>query len=653
MPLRSSLSLQDAFHTLRTLWLDRITGSESIFCARLLGLAGIAVGADSVYDVTPLENKIRELANPIRIAQSGRRLRIQYTVLETGELVTVTESGKDIVKGILASASIPVFFPPVRLNGQHLVDGGVRQMTPLATAFDAEPPPDIIYVVYAQPTTLAPVSYEDSGTGFGVGAMAYLMRTIAILLNQIDLTDVAVALKINALKRHWETLRPQLPADNEAVHAIDAVLGPKRYAKIVEIRPRRQLSGDGLNFVPSEIRANYEYGREMALMLPAEDTLEDSYRSAVLTAMRRIRVRATLARQSVDTTVDLPVAKYYIERYLQGVRERPDLDRRIDQVNARAGDGVPTRELLREFSHEFSPDFATALLADRLLRDGKSRPFRQLYEHELAKARTGQIADTPPTADQYLFLFVPGWVYESVKELGADLAGPRQLITRRGIQNYLIPIAETGTIDANADHIAEELSRAASTGKRLVVTSASTGGPSTALALAKLGVRERERVKAWVNVGGLLRGSAIADVAVRLPRRLLTLAVCYIKGWEYASVQSMTTKRSRERFAMAAVVREMFCVNYIGIPFSGDVGPPARREYRYLRREGPNDGLTLITDALVPDAATIAVLGADHYHNDPEASLRTTAVTDAVLKYVDGIEGAPSNVVAHHVGSPA
>jgi NTE family protein len=279
-PATSLLNLQNAFFSLRSMWLDQITGSESIYCPRLLGLAGLAVGADSVYDVTPLENKIRQLANPTRIAQSGRRLRIQYTVLETGELVTVAESGGDIVKGILASASIPVFFPPVVLDGQHLVDGGVRQMTPLSTAFDTEPPPDIIYVVYAQPTTLAPVSYVDSGTGFGVGALAYLMRTIAILLNQIDLTDVAVALKINELKRHWEALRAELPDDDEAVQAIDAVLGPKRYAKIIEIRPSGPLSGDGLNFVPSEIRANYEYGRASAIMLPAEDTLEDSYRSA-------------------------------------------------------------------------------------------------------------------------------------------------------------------------------------------------------------------------------------------------------------------------------------------------------------------------------------------------------------------------------------
>jgi hypothetical protein len=294
--------------------------------------------------------------------------------------------------------------------------------------------------------------------------------------------------------------------------------------------------------------------------------------------MRRICVRATLAGQSVDTTVDAQVAKYYIERYLQGVRERPDLDRKIDEFHARAGDGVPTHEFLREFSREFSPDTATAFVADRLLREETSRPFRQLYERELANARAGQIPDTPPTTlDKYLFLVVPGFVYQSVKESGADLAGHRQLITRRGIQNYLIPIPETGTIDANADQIAEELSRAAATGKRLIVTSASTGGPSTALALAGLGAPERERVKAWVNVGGLLRGSAIADVADRLPRRLLSRALFYIKGWQYASVQSMMTERSRERFAMVAGVPEIFA-STISASRSRATSAPSRAE---------------------------------------------------------------------------
>jgi hypothetical protein len=359
--------------------------------------------------------------------------------------------------------------------------------------------------------------------------------------------------------------------------------------------------------------------------------------------MRRIRVRATLAGQSVDTTVDSEVARYYIERYLQGVKERPDLDWRIDEIHARAADGVPLREFLCELSVRFSPDFATAFLADRLLRHGKSRPFRQLYDRELAKARAGQIPDTRPTAHEYLLLFVPGWVYESVKHTGADLAGQRELITRWGIENYLIPIADSGTVDANADYIAKELSSALTTSKRVVLISASTGGPSTALALAKLDAAKRERVKAWVNVGGLLNGTAIADVAVRLPVSLYTRAVLYINGWDYASVHSMTTERSRERFAIAAAVQEMFCVNYIGIPFSGDIGLRTFVEYRYLRRKGPNDGLTLITDALVPDAVTIPVLGVDHYHRDAEANLRTAALTATVIKHLDAIASSVKN----------
>lgn len=270
-PFISLTNLQDAFRTLRLLWLDRVTSTLSVLCPRLFGLAGIAVGADSVYDTAPLERLLREFVSPDRLARSGRALRIQYAVLETGELVTVTDAGTDLIQGILASATVPVFFPPVQLHGLHLVDGGVRNNTPLGTAFETEPPPDVIYVVYASPAALEPTSYADSGSGFGVGAQAYLMRTIEILLNEIDVTDVEGALRLNTLKRHWEALRPLLPADHESVRAVDGVLGPIRYAQIIEVRPTRLLIRDGLTFTPREIRANYEHGREIALMLPPEE----------------------------------------------------------------------------------------------------------------------------------------------------------------------------------------------------------------------------------------------------------------------------------------------------------------------------------------------------------------------------------------------
>jgi hypothetical protein len=151
------------------------------------------------------------------------------------------------------------------------VDGGVRNNTPLATAFSAEPPPDEIYVVYASPRDLEPMALPDSGTGFGVGAQPILMRTIEILLNEIDRTDVDGAIKMNTLKELWEALRPELPAGSAGVAAMDAFLAPYRYATIVELRPTRLIIKDGLSFSPPEIRANYEHGREIALALPAAE----------------------------------------------------------------------------------------------------------------------------------------------------------------------------------------------------------------------------------------------------------------------------------------------------------------------------------------------------------------------------------------------
>lgn len=268
-PATSLRNLQDEYRALRRIWLEKITGNRSIFRTRLLGIIGIALGADSVYDTSALESLLQQSVSAEKLANSGRTLGVKYAVLETGDVVAVG-AGRDIVKSVLASASVPVLFPPVVLDGQHRVDGGVRDNTPLGTAFDAVPPPDIIYVVYASPLKLEPATYKDSWLGFRVGARDYLMRAMEILLNEIDITDTEGALKLNALKRHWEQLKPLLPAGHPSVQAIEAVLGPIRYARLIECRPETLLIQDGLKFVPDEIRRNYEHGKAVAAKLPRE-----------------------------------------------------------------------------------------------------------------------------------------------------------------------------------------------------------------------------------------------------------------------------------------------------------------------------------------------------------------------------------------------
>jgi hypothetical protein len=97
----------------------------------------------------------------------------------------------------------------------------------------------------------------------------------------------------------------------------------------------------------------------------------------------------------------------------------------------------------------------------------------------------------------------------------------------------------------------------------------------------------------------------------------------------------MTTKRSRARFNLFNVPEHILVVNYIGIPLSGDITKRARDGYLVLRSEGPNDGLTLITDEIAPGSITIAELGLDHYFLYPEIDLKTVAMTQTIINYLE------------------
>jgi Predicted esterase of the alpha-beta hydrolase superfamily len=262
-PSASVENLKQVYLSLRNLWLREITGNRSIFCKRLLGILRIPLGADSLYTVQPLENILKRSVDPQKLAQSNRDLRIQYVALETGELCTVKGDDPNILKKVLASATVPFFFPPVRLDGKHLVDGGVRDNTPLGTAFDSEPPPEEIYVIYA-----SPVKLEREDFTVMMNAQHYVMRSLEILLNEIDITDVDGARQLNTLKKNWEEVKPLVPADHPAVKGMNSVLDPIKFARIIECRPEKLFTKDGLNFDPTEIRNNYEHGKEMGALIP-------------------------------------------------------------------------------------------------------------------------------------------------------------------------------------------------------------------------------------------------------------------------------------------------------------------------------------------------------------------------------------------------
>lgn len=104
-----------------------------------------ALTAQSLLSLDPVAGLLVRELDPELVAGSGIALRVGAVSLESGELRYITETGAlhdrndrptdlpdvPLTAGVLASASIPLAFPPVRLGEEHYVDGGAREILPI------------------------------------------------------------------------------------------------------------------------------------------------------------------------------------------------------------------------------------------------------------------------------------------------------------------------------------------------------------------------------------------------------------------------------------------------------------------------------------------------------------------------------------------
>jgi predicted acylesterase/phospholipase RssA len=136
-----------------------------------------ALRARSLLSSEPVRRLVEKDVDPERVAASGIILRIGAVGLESGELRYVTERGElvsrtgepldqppvPLTDAVLASASIPLVFPPTRLNDEHYVDGGVREILPLEHAFNRLGAGHIFAVVASAPGVEPIPSVADKG----------------------------------------------------------------------------------------------------------------------------------------------------------------------------------------------------------------------------------------------------------------------------------------------------------------------------------------------------------------------------------------------------------------------------------------------------------------------------------------------------------
>jgi hypothetical protein len=344
-----------------------------------------------------------------------------------------------------------------------------------------------------------------------------------------------------------------------------------------------------------------------------------------LTACAGLPVRGTVGGQTIETRVDLEVARYYLGNYLTGKRSDAVLDERIDRVYQSANGNLPDRNDLKYLSDEFSVDFAALYLADQIARAPVNRRFRsvfdQAYDYTRKNLPEGRVR-LPSAAADYEIMFVPTYLYKRLTFTGADFAAPRAALKRVGFTCHFVETQDDGAVEANADLVTAAIRAQAQSGRRLIIVSASKSSPEVALALTRLGLAETGHVAAWINTVGALQGTPVADEG-------LAPELEYIVGKvDVAGRESITTARSRQRFDSFRIPEHVLVVNYFGIPVSGSISFLARRGFFPLRKHGPNDGLLLLSDMIFPGGVTLAELGSDHFLLG--AHLDTTAVALAI-----------------------
>lgn len=352
----------------------------------------------------------------------------------------------------------------------------------------------------------------------------------------------------------------------------------------------------------------------------------------------RFPVESKFLGETLSTTVDSEVARYYLENYLQGSRLNPDLDTRIGELYNQQKEAIPTREELKKISERFSVDFAALFLADRLWADENNRKIQNLFNRLLKDKRSiPNLLEI--CSSSYMILFVPGWDYvENGHLTGADFAEPRKLVTGLGIENYLVEIPTTGSVEDNADYLTKELMARSKSGKNIILVGASSAGPAIHLCLGEMLDRHGfNGVKAWVNLGGILQGSPLIDHYQEWPQRWLFNTAIWYQGWDKKKILSMSVKQSRDRFVRLNINKNMVVINYMGLPLSGQLSKYSKDKYPLLASKGPNDGLTLLRDVIAPNSLTIIALGNDHFFaEDPKIDDKTIALTMLVISYLEG-----------------
>lgn len=236
---------------LEAFWRDNITSFASIGKKRSAFSLAFKIIGGKFNGLTKMDGAA-ELARANIRYENLKASKTYYacgvTNMRTGDYfdADVGTFGEDILDYVVASTREPVNMPIMWVKDQPLVDGGVRNIAPLAPAIKRGA--EKMAIIAMKPDHMSVV---ESQKEFG-NMLKLLKRTLGTLTNEIMNNDLEKVRDINA------ACQRELDA-GEQVHTAG-----KRIIEFVEVRPQDRLDIDSTDFTSNDIKRLIKQGEEEA-----------------------------------------------------------------------------------------------------------------------------------------------------------------------------------------------------------------------------------------------------------------------------------------------------------------------------------------------------------------------------------------------------
>lgn len=338
----------------------------------------------------------------------------------------------------------------------------------------------------------------------------------------------------------------------------------------------------------------------------------------------RIPVLGSLFGRAINTTVDHDLAGLMLSA--------PEDERVRGLFGAFAGKPLNT-PTLAEITRKHSMDVATLYFLQRAYSDERNQRTQDRYHANLDALNEEADAGTALSAlKEFYVAFVPGLDYNDTTN-GGNFARQRRLLSAHGVANELILTDDWGLTDDNAAVVAGRLRELSKVHERIIVVSASKGGLETAVALGReLKPEESTAIKAWVSVGGILKGSPVADTYLCWPKCWVAEVGLMTVGQKISLVQDVSYGKREREFSGFIFPGHLMRLHFVGAPLTAQVEKRIRGNYCSISEFGPNDGITPLADEVSDGGIIVSELGLDHYYRSPDIDKKTIALALTVAQ---------------------